>query len=550
MKKTTLLFLTLFLFFELSFTQCYDPFENWSNTHVASGIDLTGEDGHTYPQLGNSTFTCDKFVSIRFWFKLNPDENPLTEFINWQDISHFEIDFGFFDTLTGDYVEHIIHVSKSELEYTNTAHSGEAMYYFRNFSNPFITSLSQNGIITTLSVKIRAALTSYGIIGPTSNNALVNEDSSTCGTFQFQICELAQDSDQDGIIDNLDNCPSVPNTDQNDNDSDGIGNSCDNCINSSNPDQIDSDNDGLGNACDNDDDNDGVLDNNDNCHVDVNPNQEDSDTDGVGDICDNCPQTANPNQEDSDGNGIGDACQIDPDLTVSTNDVLILSDCLDCPFILSDLDIDEKYKITPNSSLTIQSAIIQNMTSAGAPASKVKYAISPDLSSNEPSDDFDLPYETSIPSILGNSSYTFSEVISGADFPALTFGNYKIIVKIDADNNVEEGTGEDNNKIVIPIKWTNSVSGRFYLNLGANTLEFETDDFQQSFNGTINLKIYSLNGLIGIDGNQSTNTSNNNQPLINQQISENQTIDISYLAAGTYAIHINDVYLQKFNKKR
>ena len=55
------------------------------------------------------------------------------------------------------------------------------------------------------------------------------------GDGQGDVCDA--DDDNDGVNDNVDNCPNV-----------------------SNPNQLDTDNDGLGNACDPDDDNDGVID--------------------------------------------------------------------------------------------------------------------------------------------------------------------------------------------------------------------------------------------------------------------------------------------------
>jgi opacity protein-like surface antigen len=99
---------------------------------------------------------------------------------------------------------------------------------------------------------------------------------------------LPSDSDGDGVVDNEDNCPSVPNADQ---------------INT------DGENDG-GDACDEDDDNDGWADFDDNCSSVANPQQEDADGDGVGDVCDNCLIAVNPNQEDTDGDGVGDLCPV------------------------------------------------------------------------------------------------------------------------------------------------------------------------------------------------------------------------------------------------
>lgn len=86
------------------------------------------------------------------------------------------------------------------------------------------------------------------------------------------------DEDNDGVNDNVDNCPIVVNPDQADLDGDDIGDVCDddidgdedlndddNCPLVANSDQTNSDTDNLGDACDPDDDNDSVLDGDDFC---------------------------------------------------------------------------------------------------------------------------------------------------------------------------------------------------------------------------------------------------------------------------------------------
>ena len=58
------------------------------------------------------------------------------------------------------------------------------------------------------------------------------------------------DADGDGVGDDCDDCPTVPNASQTDTDGDGIGDACDDCPDIANAVQVDSDGNGIGDACD------------------------------------------------------------------------------------------------------------------------------------------------------------------------------------------------------------------------------------------------------------------------------------------------------------
>jgi|GEM_PF-555677 len=205
----------------------------------------------------------------------------------------------------------------------------------------------------------------FNILGELTSSEIVN----------FTTLHFDNDFDNDGVLNEVDNCPLTPNPDQLDSDNDGAGDACDppdlidndfdkdgilndvdNCPVNANPDQVDSDNDGIGDVCDtllvpeNDFDNDGVLNDVDNCPLTSNPDQLDSDNDSVGDACDtpevvdndfdndgilndvdNCPVNANPDQLDSDIDGIGDACDIPEFIDNDFDKDGILNDDDNCP---------------------------------------------------------------------------------------------------------------------------------------------------------------------------------------------------------------------------
>ncbi len=169
------------------------------------------------------------------------------------------------------------------------------------------------------------------------------------------------DSDDDGVLDIDDNCPSIPNTNQANNDGDLFGNVCDNCPNDANNDQADFDNDQQGDACDDDIDGDGVLNaidsndfNNRICGIDSDADQcddcnsgmedetndgldtdgdticnvgdDDDDDDGVLDVDDNCPLVFNPDNQTEDD--INEFCPEDLCVTIKATNNKVAVVCL------------------------------------------------------------------------------------------------------------------------------------------------------------------------------------------------------------------------------
>ena len=147
------------------------------------------------------------------------------------------------------------------------------------------------------------------------------------------------DTDEDGVLDDADNCVSAANADQANFDGDALGDVCDpdddndgladandpndanadidadsildgadNCVSAANVDQANFDGDALGDVCDPDDDNDGLVDD-----ADPNDANADIDADLILDGADNCLTTANADQANFDGDSLGDVCDPDDD---------------------------------------------------------------------------------------------------------------------------------------------------------------------------------------------------------------------------------------------
>ena len=145
------------------------------------------------------------------------------------------------------------------------------------------------------------------------------EHSKSKFTLTVDCDNTYEDSDNDGVSDSADNCPTIANANQADNDSDGIGDVCD----------ADDDNDGLsdvvdcfptdaskafriGDSCDdgNANTNDDTIGTDCTCGG---TSGNDADNDGILDGADNCPTDSNANQLNTDNDDEGDACDIDDD---------------------------------------------------------------------------------------------------------------------------------------------------------------------------------------------------------------------------------------------
>ena len=109
-----------------------------------------------------------------------------------------------------------------------------------------------------------------------------NEDGFICASRSGPWDVVCYDTDDDGILDDSDNCPNICNPQQLNADNDEEGDSCDATPGCG----------GCGQVA---------------CEISC-----DIDNDGISILIDNCPSNCNINQTDADNDNIGDVCDPDP----------------------------------------------------------------------------------------------------------------------------------------------------------------------------------------------------------------------------------------------
>ncbi len=190
------------------------------------------------------------------------DDLPITDVNVTIDIDHTYVsDLNIsLQSPAGTIVDLTLALGGSGDNYTNTIFDDDAASSITSSSPPFTGTFQPLGTLADFNGEM--TLGDWTLI-VTDTFTL---DGGFINNFEIELCvsgNFTTDTDNDGVIDTLDNCVSIANADQ-----------------------ADLDTDGIGDVCDDDMDGDGVLNVDDNCPDRANADQADADTDGIGDVCD------------------------------------------------------------------------------------------------------------------------------------------------------------------------------------------------------------------------------------------------------------------------
>ncbi|MFL1894722.1 hypothetical protein ACJRPK_03405 [Aquimarina sp. 2-A2] len=179
----------------------------------------------------------------------------------------------------------------------------------------------------------------------------------------------------------------------------------------------------------------------------------DKDNDGVADDKDNCPSISGPIENNGCPIPVGN-----PNLVVDYVKSIVFSQCLTCPPFLDAFFSSGKKHLISNGgvgNINFSKLEIRNIGNVRSESTNVNFYFSED---NTLEKEYDrLLQEITIPEREPNISYGIDTKINGWDINenSLFNGDYFIIVDIDVDNKIDEGTaGENDNTLVIPITYT------------------------------------------------------------------------------------------------
>jgi len=250
-----------------------------------------------------------------------------------------------------------------------------------------------------------------------------------------------QDVDDDGLLELNDNCPDNFNPLQENDDDDSIGNLCDNCPSTTNENQADQDNDGIGDVCDSDIDGDGILNGQDSCPYEVGTISNngcpsvDSDGDGVFDNHDDCPNETGP----ASNNGCP---EVFADLVVNTTLSTALSSGAGTSTVVA-FSNNQTHDIYLGQQLQINLSI-KNQGDATSGNNVVGVYLSSNNNFANAALIDQINYNSSIAENQSASRY-FSLSNSVLSAYSDAYGSVYVHFKLDKNNDVNEGEGENNN---------------------------------------------------------------------------------------------------------